>query len=383
MIREKKILWIQRSIWLFILTLSILIPVILLLTPWHDVKIEDEKCSIKDIGDNRNRCEFVFTFNEKIQSGWIVIAFYDINGGLLLYDDADLFGYGQIQNAIFFVEGKIDSYKIWDHSVVINEFDFLIDNIAVFVVIWSVSLFFTIASLLFSCKLYYYEGQDIIVYTGWYRHYLKVNGRILSKRYKPFFIKPLTLESALYDGAIAQATISVLKRISFKIDDQIYTNRKRYSRKVIAVKNYPVDVYNAVGQMIYHTQEWENEYKKLASILSITVEKAEISSIYELNEALQPYGQFEKKELDDLKGVIKIGNYLNHEIFSYYSSKVKENYYAGIAYIEEYLNAAHSLIFEAIDVIDNKIDELNGKTLMRPTVFDNNSEEIVNDGNDI
>ena len=56
--------------------------------------------------------------------------------------------------------------------------------------------------------------------------------------------------------------------------------------KYFTVKNFPDDIYNAVGQIIKSAQEWEQEYKKLAITLNVPVKNINVSSLNKLNNAL-------------------------------------------------------------------------------------------------
>ena len=115
----------------------------------------------------------------------------------------------------------------------------------------------------------------------------------------------------------------------------------------------------------------------------------EKSSFNKLNEALKKNERIGEKEFYDLKNVIDARNYINHDFFlsdfqfqcSYdsfgigvvepclYDEKLKE--------IEKILNAVRFYIFEATDVIANKIDELKkGKNYFRrPVIFDEQDTE--------
>ena len=93
------------------------------------------------------------------------------------------------------------------------------------------------------------------------------------------------------------------------------------------------------------------------------------SSLNKLNEALKSEKLIDEKEFNQLKEVIKIRNYVNHKFYLEDFQKEYGGSENKIAALEEILNKAQFLIFEAIDVIDNKIDKLRGKTIMRPTVF--------------
>ena len=136
------------------------------------------------------------------------------------------------------------------------------------------------------------------------------------------------------------------------------------------IEDYPNDVYNAVGQIIKASQEWEREYKKLAGMLNIPVKNIGNSSLNKLNDALKKHNIIIEEDYNRLKKVIQIRNYINHSFFVTDFDRQYDSYEQMIEKLQNYLNTAQLLIYEATDVIDNKIDELNGSTIRRPTVFD-------------
>lgn len=140
--------------------------------------------------------------------------------------------------------------------------------------------------------------------------------------------------------------------------------------KYFTIKNFPNDVYNAVGQIIKSAQEWEQEYKKLATILNISVKNINKSSLNKLNETLKKHNLISKKDYKNLKEVIKIRNYINHEFYLTDFQNSASDYDIYIETLEKKLNSAQFLIFEATDVIDNKIDKFRGDNIVRPTIFD-------------
>lgn len=140
--------------------------------------------------------------------------------------------------------------------------------------------------------------------------------------------------------------------------------------KYFIIKNFPNDIYNAVGQIIKASQEWEQEYKKLALLLNIPTKKVSNASLNKLNEALKKDGLISYNEYNDLKNVIKIRNYINHDFFLIDFQKEFDSFEQQIEMLENFLNSAQFLIFEATDLIDNKIDVLQGSTFVRPTIFD-------------
>lgn len=85
----------------------------------------------------------------------------------------------------------------------------------------SVTLF--IASFLLSCKNYEYDGNKIVVYSGWYHHYISVNGVIVDEYNTFTSLTPIWLSCTLSDDIYLQATISAFfNRIALKINDKLY-----------------------------------------------------------------------------------------------------------------------------------------------------------------
>lgn len=140
--------------------------------------------------------------------------------------------------------------------------------------------------------------------------------------------------------------------------------------KFFVIKNYPNDIYNAVGQIIKSAQEWEEKCKKLTDMLKIPVKNIGKSSLNKLNDALKKSGLITRSEYEKLKKVIAVRNYINHTFYLSDFKKSFDGYDDKIKNIEKKLNCCQFLIFEATDLICNKIDELNGSKAMRPTILD-------------
>ena len=100
-----------------------------------------------------------------------------------------------------------------------------------------------------------------------------------------------------------------------------------------------------------HAQEWEQEYKKLATILQIPIKKINVASLNKLNKALKKENHLNDKQYRDLEGVINKRNYINHEFFL-------KDLHKDFKEIENILNDIQFLIFETTDVVDNLIDKL-------------------------
>lgn len=125
------------------------------------------------------------------------------------------------------------------------------------------------------------------------------------------------------------------------------------------------DIYKAIGKIIESAQEWEIEYKKLAMLLDIKIDKIDTSSLNRINNNLFKEKKLAQKDYDNLKQVINDRNYINHEFFLKYRQDCKD-----FEEIGEKLSHILFLIHEANDIISNKIDEIQGFVIKRPGYFD-------------
>ena len=138
------------------------------------------------------------------------------------------------------------------------------------------------------------------------------------------------------------------------------------------IKNFPDDVYIAVGKIIKSSQELERDYKTLATKLKLKVKDINNSSLNKLNDALKKSGNLTPKEYNNLKEVIRVRNDINHKFFIEIFDEMSKGYDERIVRFSNVLNYSQCVIYEANDVIKNKIDTLDGKTIMRRTAFDDN-----------
>lgn len=138
------------------------------------------------------------------------------------------------------------------------------------------------------------------------------------------------------------------------------------------IKNFPDDVYKAVGKIIKSSQELERDYKTLATKLKLKVKDINNSSLNKLNNALKKSGNLTPKEYNNLKEVIQVRNDINHKFFIEIFDDISKGYDEIMVKFSNVLNYSQCVIYEANDVIKNKIDALDGKTIMRRTAFDDN-----------
>lgn len=88
------------------------------------------------------------------------------------------------------------------------------------------NLMFFICTLCLSCKIYEYNGNEIIVYAGFYHHYIKVNGTKMDEHNTLIYFTPISLSCTLNDGTDLAIVITTSNRISLKINNQLYTKTK-------------------------------------------------------------------------------------------------------------------------------------------------------------
>ena len=105
--------------------------------------------------------------------------------------------------------------------IVYNSSDLHFDEI-LFCCIFLIVLAFFIGTLLLSCKVYEYNGRQIIVYAGWYYHYVKIDGEKLDEHNTIIAYTPIVLSCMLDDGTPLQATISLTNRIALKINNRLW-----------------------------------------------------------------------------------------------------------------------------------------------------------------
>ncbi len=141
-------------------------------------------------------------------------------------------------------------------------------------------------------------------------------------------------------------------------------------QKYFIIKDFPSDVYRAVGQIIKSSQELEEIFKKLAKLLNISIKNLNTSSLNRINKKLKEQNLILQEDYDNLSKVINVRNYINHDFFLNDFIKKYDSYEEKLSTLECILNFSQFVIFEADDVINNKIDVLKGGTIMRPTFFD-------------
>ena len=171
-------------------------------------------------------CTLYVTLDKKIESGDVSVAFYDEKGKLLTteehYLSDDYNSAANTYRAYFYsIDGIVDSYEILSLETTLDgaEITILLYGIAIFFL----ALYFLDTLLGLSCKVYEYNGNEIVVYSGWYHHYLKVNDEKVDESNTLSSFVPIFLTTTLEDGTLIEANFSSLNhRISLKINTKLY-----------------------------------------------------------------------------------------------------------------------------------------------------------------
>ena len=131
------------------------------------------------------------------------------------------------------------------------------------------------------------------------------------------------------------------------------------------------DIYPAIGKIIQQSQEWEMLFRELCSLCGAKVDDLEISTLNRMNNELFRNKVFDEKKYNKLREIISLRNYINHIFFT------EKGWSFPFNEVEETLNSISYLIFEGMDFIGNKIDEIKGSNGKRPTLVESNTKIFV------
>lgn len=172
---------------------------------------------------DESKCTITATLSKSADEGTIKVAFYDENGKFLEEKTETFYSWNMtgknLEVDFYFIKGKVASYIVTDFSArsvpswvitALLQFSFI-------------PLIFLISALTLSCRVYDFNGNIITVYAGWFHHYLKVNGKVMDENNTIIGFSPIYLSTNLPDGTYLQATITTMNRVSFKINNVLYT----------------------------------------------------------------------------------------------------------------------------------------------------------------
>lgn len=101
-----------------------------------------------------------------------------------------------------------------------SDYGLIISIVGIYVAVFSFS--FLLASLIsVRCRVYYYNDNKIIIYGGFYKHYVKLNDEIVDEHNTLFCMTHIILEFDFDDGAKGMVRLSTTNHITFKINNKL------------------------------------------------------------------------------------------------------------------------------------------------------------------
>ena len=228
MLYEKKKLLIFKIVISVLFMICIIIPISISLTPAKIANIvDDEGYCDYDSSLNSSDVKIFVKFDTKVNDGYIKVSFYDESGKTLSTENGFFYSTDDDKkvSATFYVKGNVKGYKIISSEITRKTYAtgrtvyyFMIADIFLFILF--------LGTMLLSCKVYDLDGKELIVYSGFYRHYIKYDGTILDEHNTFQTYVPIYLSTTIDDETYIEVTISTMNRISLKVNDQLYTKYK-------------------------------------------------------------------------------------------------------------------------------------------------------------
>ncbi len=239
---EKHTIRIHRLTYLSLLLICILFPSIteaIITYETKEVKIVEDSCYINEYYEyiDETYCTVEIKCNYDIGSGYATVAFYDNENNELGQERGCFYGTDGTLSSSFFIVGQVDSYEIVDYEfedIVSYQLfgckyesdQYMLLMLGILIICFIVGVFsfaFLISSLLLSCKKYTYYGDTIVVYAGFFHHYIKLNGVKVDEFNTLITFSLIYLSSITDDGARLEAVITPqTHRIKLKINDRLY-----------------------------------------------------------------------------------------------------------------------------------------------------------------
>ncbi len=130
-------------------------------------------------------------------------------------------GDNNVKSSTFYVRDEVASYEIVEYDLYTDKFIGLKIS---FLLLCGIVFWFAFESLFLSYKRYVYNHNEIVVYADFYHHYIKVNGNLIYEHNTIISFTPICMYGIMEDGIKLNVVISLMNRISLKINDKLYKN---------------------------------------------------------------------------------------------------------------------------------------------------------------
>lgn len=215
---EHKKIRIRRIVFLALFVLTLLWLFIYIAKP---VKIKNSSIESTYYSSlNESSCKIQLECNRRVDSATAEISFYATENSTYPFytKTVEMSGIDDTLTAyIHDIPGNVKYFKI--KSITIQKDN--INCLLIFNCACLPALLFFISALLLSCNVYLYNDKKIVVYAGWYHHYILVNGEKYDEHNTLISFTPITLTATLDDGSEVKATISLTNRVALKINGKL------------------------------------------------------------------------------------------------------------------------------------------------------------------
>ena len=244
--KEKRAIFIHRMIFMSVLIICFILSVAFAvsygvsahengstLTP---TKLLTDSGKVNEFtGNGYTNYTLTLSFNNKEVSGTVTVSFFNSSGVKLETCKKEFYAAEKNATVRFYsIEGVVKSYNIDSLNIEsdpassptasrgVLKTRILQKLFEASIKITAVALVLFVMTLLQSCKVYGYKGNVIIVYSGWFRRYISVNGVKLDEHNTVINLMPIYMSAVLYDETRLNVTITLTNRISLKINDTLY-----------------------------------------------------------------------------------------------------------------------------------------------------------------
>lgn len=206
----------------FLILVAIVITILLLNYAPPMSKLVDVELDYWGYDDllDQTTCDITLIFKDEVYWGTMTVSFADANHTIIDTQTESFYGQNKQVTERFYVYGKAAYYKVEECYVEKIDVD-----LAITILVWIAVFVFLIFiyTLLLSVKVYHFGGHKIVVYAGWYNHYITFDGEKVDEHNTIVTYSPIYL-SCKIDGLYLEAAISLTNRISLKINGRLYNN---------------------------------------------------------------------------------------------------------------------------------------------------------------
>ena len=231
MLFEKKKLLIHRLIWgiaFAVSVIAVIAMIIALIKPEPETQIElvSDSGYILEYWEylEETECEIDIVFDGEVDNGTLTVEFFDPEGDSLGVYTESFYAFGSRAEVLYFVDGMVDSYRIVDYYYTVYDYGEFDSGLyyAVVIVAWIsfCLLLMFIGALMLSCKVYQFEGHQIIVYAGFCHHYIKIDDEKYDEHNTILTFSPINMSCVVGEHHL-EATVTLTNRISLKIDGRL------------------------------------------------------------------------------------------------------------------------------------------------------------------